>query len=58
MLREIEVRPGETYGVDMGHLVMPNGSLIAVAQNDDEMAGALVRAYRDEILNNPTKEQR
>jgi hypothetical protein len=48
---ESESRPGEdSYGLDVGHLVMPNGSLIAVWQSDDEMARALVTAYRDEIL--------
>lgn len=47
---EAETRAGDTYGVDIGHLVMPDGSLIAVAQNDDATARALVYAYRDLVL--------
>lgn len=57
---EAETRPGEDmYGRDVGHIVMPNGSLIAVWQGDDELASSLEAAWRDEFLFNDSypKEQ-
>jgi hypothetical protein len=53
---DAETPPGDTYGLGMGALVCPGGSIVAVAQNDDETASVLIEAYRQEFMNQPTKE--
>ncbi len=43
---ESESRPGvDSYGIGVGSLVMPNGSVIAVWQGDAALASALIAAW-------------
>lgn len=44
---DAETRQGDTYGLAVGHMRLPNGTWLGIAQNDDAMAVALVHAGWD-----------